>query len=94
VTEVSCSPPLKSSIGIKDVPARFILTIHGRAHSAHDQRIPGPSPGHTRSLYIHMFTSAARLVYWRPSDVWIACDSCTYETLGGHLKRAGESPSS
>jgi hypothetical protein len=42
-----------------------------------DQRNPGSSPGCTQSLYLHMFTSAARLVYQRPSDVWITCDPST-----------------
>jgi hypothetical protein len=46
-------------------------------HSALDQMIPGLIPSRTRLLYLHMFTSAARLVYQRPSGVWIACDLCT-----------------
>jgi hypothetical protein len=40
--------------------------------SAQDQWILGSSPGDVRSLYFHMFTSAARL-----SGLQIACDSCT-----------------
>jgi hypothetical protein len=47
-------------------------------HSApKDQRIPGTSPGHTRSVYLQMFTRAARPAYQRQSGAWIACDSCT-----------------
>jgi hypothetical protein len=30
--------------------------------SAQDQRIPGSSPGHTWSIYLHIFTSAVRLI--------------------------------
>jgi hypothetical protein len=37
------------------------------------QRIPSSNPGQTRSLYLHVFTSAAWLVYQMPNDMLIAC---------------------
>jgi hypothetical protein len=43
--------------------------------SAQDLRIPGSSPGRTCPLFLHMFTSAAQLVYQRLNGVWNACDS-------------------
>jgi hypothetical protein len=60
--------------------------------SAQYQIISGSSPGLTWSLYLHIFTSAARLVYQRPSGVWNACVSCTQKTPWDHLKRVGNQP--
>jgi hypothetical protein len=70
----------------------FLTEICGRVvrNLAQDQKILGSNPGCTRSLYIHMFTSAAH----RLSSGWIACDSCTQKTLWDHSKRVGESPRS
>jgi hypothetical protein len=61
---------------------------------AQDQRILGSSPDCMGSLHLHMFISAARLVYQRLSGVWIACDSCTQKTPWewDHSKRVRESP--
>jgi hypothetical protein len=42
-----------------------------------------------RSLYLHMFTSAAQLVYQMLSGVWIACDSCTKNKFGSFEKCKG-----
>jgi hypothetical protein len=69
------------SIGYK-----WISVIKWFERSSQDERIPGSSPRRTWSLYLHMFTSAAWLVYQRLNcAVWIDCDSCTLGSEYGNI---------
>jgi hypothetical protein len=89
--------PWSSGLGCSAQHQRILGSGAGRTQSidllnkfGQALRIPGSSPSRTRPLYLHMFTSAARLVYQRPRSVCIACTSCT-KIPWYHLKRGGGS---
>jgi hypothetical protein len=82
---LSLCRPSKSSFGsLFPVSSITGVEIRGRVVRTFGPGSKGPGFKFRlyRSLYLHIYTSAARLVYQRTSGVWIGCDSCTNRPPG------------